>query len=186
MLGLTDQAAPRTLTASYLFAYFELTIRRGEGVCVEFRAGFVWFPWSRSAQIAEWFRSEGLFIYANCKREVEIAWNTKRQKKSISDKFRRGHRTLWASGKAWSQCFVSLVHVQNVRKSNWINRKEPLCHEGSPLGRRSPAMSQFTQLNHNFEWYFLGSVVAVYRVLLSQNDREASHCGSSILELWRK
>ena len=34
MLGLTDQAAPRTLTASYLFAYFELTIRRGEGVCV--------------------------------------------------------------------------------------------------------------------------------------------------------
>ena len=81
------------------------------------------------------------------------------------------------------ECFVSLVHAENVRKSNRINRKEPLRHERSPLGRRSSAMSQFTQLNHNFEWYFLGSVVAVYRVLLSQNDREASHCGSSIRAL---
>ena len=52
-------------------------------MCGAFRTRFVWFPWSRSAQIAEWFRSEGLFIYANGKREVEIAWNTKRQKKSI-------------------------------------------------------------------------------------------------------
>ena len=78
--------------------------------------------------------------YANAKREVEsmeyettkanVFWNLSLYYSRTSEKFRRGHSMLWAGGKAWSQCFVSLVHVENVRKSIQIDRKEALRHCG--------------------------------------------------------